>query len=300
MIEEKSQLNSGQFSLADTGNFMASNILLYNIFNILVLVQLISAFFTFVLLFFVDAPYGKHSSKKWGFQLSARLGWILMEFPAFAVILSFFIAGVVTKSIFASGASIVVLICFIAIWEVHYFNRTFIYPFLIKKSKSMSFVIPLLGAIFNTVNGFNVGYYLFSGRQIFFEGTIFEQNLSTLYSINYLYDIRFILGVAIFAFGMVVNLHSDYVLRSLRKDGGSGYKVPNRGFHKLLANPNYFGEFCEWIGFSVMTWSIPAFAFAIFTFANLAPRAYRNLKWYRKNFGEDYPKSRKAIIPFLF
>lgn len=35
------------------------------------------------------------------------------------------------------------------------------------------------------------------------------------------------------------------------------------------------GEIIEWIGFAVACWSLPAAAFAIYTIANLAPRAIK-------------------------
>lgn len=164
----------------------------------------------------------------------------------------------------------------------------------------MAFLIPVMGMAFNSINGFINGYYLFSGRTIFFEGTIFEQNISQLYTAAWFYDPRFIVGLVLFAIGMIINLHSDHVLRTLRAPNETGYKVPMRGVHRLVANPNYFGELTEWLAFALLTWSLPGLAFAFFTFCNLAPRAYSNLKWYRSTFGEEYPKSRRAIIPFIF
>ena len=35
----------------------------------------------FALLFFITAPYGRHTRKGWGPQMSARLGWITFESP---------------------------------------------------------------------------------------------------------------------------------------------------------------------------------------------------------------------------
>jgi steroid 5-alpha-reductase/3-oxo-5-alpha-steroid 4-dehydrogenase 1 len=32
-------------------------------------------------LFYVDAPYGRHISKGWGKNISARVGWVVMEAP---------------------------------------------------------------------------------------------------------------------------------------------------------------------------------------------------------------------------
>ena len=45
--------------------------------------------------------------------------------------------------------------------------------------------------------------------------------------------------------------------------------------------------------------SLPSFAFAFFTFCNLAPRGATHHAWYRAKF-DDYPPSRKAVIPFVW
>jgi len=39
--------------------------------------------------------------------------------------------------------------------------------------------------------------------------------------------------------------------------------------------------------------------FAIWTMANLVPRALAHHRWYRETFA-DYPPGRKALIPYLF
>jgi hypothetical protein len=65
-----------------------------------------------------------------------------------------------------------------------------------------------------------------------------------------------------------------------------------------VACPNYFGEIVEWCGWALAAWSVAGAAFAIFTAANLAPRAHTYRKWYRERFPE-YPAKRKRIIPFL-
>lgn len=279
---------------------------LYEAFKITMLLQFLFGLGTFILLFFVNAPYGKHVSNKFGPTVGPRLGWILMEFPAFIVILLYYILGMVNGTL-NDGRSLIVMTVFILVWQVHYIQRTFIFPFMLSKSaKPMALVIPLFGIVFNTMNGFINGFYLFSGKTVMFSDVtvfgkaIFKVDLSHLYSIHWLTDPRFIIGISLFILGFIINLHSDYVLRTLRKPGETGYKVPNSGFHKLLSNPNYFGELMEWTGWAVMTWSLPGLAFAVFTFTNLAPRAFNNRKWYRNKFQDEYPKSRKSIIPFIF
>ena len=46
------------------------------------------------------------------------------------------------------------------------------------------------------------------------------------------------------------------------------------------------------------TWSLAGVAFAVYTVANLAPRAVTHHRWYRQQF-PDYPEQRRALIPYL-
>ena len=84
----------------------------------------------------------------------------------------------------------------------------------------------------------------------------------------------------------------------LRKPGEAHYSIPHGGFYRYVSCPNYLGEIVEWIGWAILTWSLAGLAFAVFTIANLLPRALAIHRWYRKEFS-DYPATRKAVIPFL-
>ena len=76
------------------------------------------------------------------------------------------------------------------------------------------------------------------------------------------------------------------------------YKIPKGGLYEYISCPNYFGEIIEWVGFAVMTWSLPGLIFAMWTIFNLVPRAISHHKWYNQKF-KNYPKSRKSIVPFI-
>ena len=108
----------------------------------------------------------------------------------------------------------------------------------------------------------------------------------------------FIVGIGLFAIGMTININSDNNLFSLREDGSTGYKIPRGGLFDKVSCPNYLGEITEWLGFAIATWSLAGFTFAIWTFCNLAPRAFTHHRWYKEEFA-DYPTNRKALIPFL-
>ncbi|CAK6978735.1 -oxo-5-alpha-steroid 4-dehydrogenase 2a, partial [Scomber scombrus] len=90
----------------------------------------------------------------------------------------------------------------------------------------------------------------------------------------------------------------DHILRNLRKPGEIVYRIPYGGMFEFVSGANFLGEIVEWFGYAVAVWSLPAFAFAFFTVCSIGPRAYQHHRDYQQRF-EDYPRSRKAIIPFI-
>jgi protein-S-isoprenylcysteine O-methyltransferase Ste14 len=66
--------------------------------------------------------------------------------------------------------------------------------------------------------------------------------------------------------------------------------------YQWISCPNYLGEIVIWIGWTVATWSPVAAAFALWTIANLVPRARSHHKWYQQQF-ENYPTERRALLP---
>ena len=51
------------------------------------------------------------------------------------------------------------------------------------------------------------------------------------YHLSWFYDPRFVIGHLMFLLGMAINIHSDTVLRNLRKPGETGYKIPKGDDH---------------------------------------------------------------------
>lgn len=54
------------------------------------------------------------------------------------------------------------------------------------------------------------------------------------YPADWFNDPRFMLGAPMFLFGFVMNIHSDHILRNLRKPGEKGYKIPEGNLHHTL------------------------------------------------------------------
>ena len=216
------------------------------------------------------APYGRHTSKKWGISIDNKLGWIIMELPALLVCPAIY---------FYFKIDFDISIMFICLWIIHYFNRTIIFPFRIKtKGKKMPLAIVLSAFFFNIVNGLINGYFL--------------SNIN-LHSVS----IFLITGFLLFVLGLYINISSDNKLINLRKIK-KGYFIPKGGLFKYISCPNFFGEIIEWFGFALMTFNIGSLSFFIWTCCNLIPRALAHHTWYKNKFNE-YPKERKAILPFL-
>ena len=75
------------------------------------------------------------------------------------------------------------------------------------------------------------------------------------------------------------------------------YKIPRGGMFEYVSGANFFGECLEWTGFALASWSMSGLAFAVFTWANIGPRALQHHRWYQTKFGAEYPRHRRALIP---
>ncbi|MGI9271555.1 MAG: DUF1295 domain-containing protein [Woeseiaceae bacterium] len=242
----------------------------------LVLTIFVAAGLAFIALFFVIAPYGRHQRNGWGFTLPARVGWIVMESPAVLLFVYVYSLG--------DHATDAVPLLLLGLWQFHYVYRTFIYPFRLQSSAHrMPITIIGMAIVFNCINAY------INARWISHFGT---------YSDTWLSSPAFVVGVALFFVGWAINQHADLVLFRLRGPGESGYKIPRGGLYDKISCPNYLGEMLEWTGWALAAWSAAGLAFAVFTIANLLPRAIANHRWYRHEFS-DYPSKRKAVIPYL-
>ena len=235
----------------------------------------------FVALYFVGAGYGMMYTKKWGVSVNNKVGWVLMEAPVFVVMLLLWW--------YSARRFEIVPLVFFLLFQLHYFQRSFIFPFLLRGKNRMPLVIVIIGVVFNVVNAYMQG------------GWIFYVSPAEMYAEEWLTAPQFVLGVLIFVAGLAINLHSDYIIRHLRKPGDTKHYIPKGGMFRYVSSANYFGEFAEWVGFAVMTWSTSGAIFAWWTFANLAPRAWRIHCRYAEEFGEEFTRLRlKRIIPFIY
>lgn len=242
-------------------------------FTVFLIVMAAMALVVFVALYFVKAGYGIFTDRKWGASVPNRWGWVLMESPVFIAMCALWW--------FSDRSLEPVRLCFFIFFQLHYLQRSFIFPLLIKGKSRMPLSIVTMGLVFNVLNALMQG------------GWIFYLSPEGRYPVEWFASPQFIIGTILFFAGMGINIHSDKVIRNLRKPGDTGHYLPQKGLFKCVTSANYFGEILEWTGFAVLTWSWAGAVFAWWTFANLVPRADAIHKKYGMMFPEEM-KTKKA------
>ena len=260
-------------------------------FNIYLWVMIGIAAVVFVALYFVKAGYGMFVSNKWGKSINNKVAWFLMEFPIFIAMIAIWLL--------SPHRFDLVPMIFLLIFEMHYFQRSLVFPWLMKgKSSQMSLVVMFMGITFNLLNAIMQGYW------IFFESYNCDYHAFGLsyQDTAWLWSPQFVIGFIIFIFGFYVNLRSDYIIRHLRKsDNDTKHYLPKGFLFEYVTSANYLGELIEWLGFAILTWSISGLVFFIWMFANLVPRADAIYKRYQQDFAAEMErKNLKRVFPFVY
>ncbi len=248
-------------------------------FNSFLGIMSVIALFVFITLYFLKAGYGIFRTQYWGPSINNKVAWVLMEAPVFIVM-----AILWWNSERKLELVPLLMFCF---FQLHYFQRSFIFPLLMKGKSRMPLTVMLMGVVFNVLNGFMQGEWLFYLAP------------ADRYTTEWLTTPQFIIGTIIFFTGMVINLHSDNVIRHLRQPGDTRHYLPNKGLYRKVTSANYFGEIVEWTGFAILTWSAAGAVFVWWSFANLVPRANAIFHRYREEFG-DAMGNRKRIFPYIY
>jgi 3-oxo-5-alpha-steroid 4-dehydrogenase 1 len=115
-------------------------------FNLFLGVMSLIALIVFVALYFVKAGYGIFRTSSWGAAISNKLAWILMEAPVFLVMCVMWM--------YSERRFEPVILTFFLFFQLHYFQRAFIFPLLLKGKSKMPLAIMSMGILFNLLNGY--------------------------------------------------------------------------------------------------------------------------------------------------
>lgn len=235
---------------------------------------------------FIQTPYGRFADDKYGISLDPRLGWFLMELPAMVVFLYFYSQGPNAIAPFP--------LFVLFVWVVHYANRGFLMPALMRvplgQRSSFSLFVVAIGWVVTSLHGYLNGSW----------ASTYANHVGW----DWFLDPRFVVGVLLYYGGLLFNLHSDHTLRQLRTKeevalGVKEYRIPRGGLFEYVSNPSYFSELVFWAGFALFTWSLAGVFILTISMANLVPRAIATHAWYREKFA-DYPPERRILVPFIW
>ena len=133
-------------------------------FQIFLWVMSAVALVVFIALYFVKAGYGMFRTASWGISINNKLAWVLMEAPVFIVMF-----GLWGKS--GAGFTVPVYFFFL-LFQLHYLQRAFIFPFLLKGKSRMPVAIMAMGIVFNLLNGMMQagGLFYFAPEGLYADG----------------------------------------------------------------------------------------------------------------------------------
>nr|XP_021588828.1 3-oxo-5-alpha-steroid 4-dehydrogenase 1 isoform X3 [Ictidomys tridecemlineatus] len=101
----------------------------------------------------------------------------------------------------------------------HRQSSTLIFPYLIRGGKPTLLYSWAMAFVFCTYNGYLQSRYL---------------SQYAVYADDWVTQPRFLTGFALWLLGMLINIHSDHILRNLRKPGETGYRIPRGGISRSL------------------------------------------------------------------
>jgi len=232
----------------------------------------------------LSTAYGRYA----GFKdpkagIHPRLYWTLMEIPNLvgaAVVLSRSMRENKDETAWVEPGLLVAL-CFV----FHYVLRVFVFGLCLRGGSRNPLSTLLLSTMFTLINGYAQVRY--------------HTHYAT-YPDNYIASPTFVAGVAIFFAGLVSNHWCDSLLRNLRKSADDKkHYIPQGFLFEYVSGANFFCETVEWLGYAIASGTFLGWSFFWSTLVNTGVRAMDHHDDYRKKFKEQYPKDRKAFVPFV-
>lgn len=110
-------------------------------FHLFLLIMAAIAIVVFIALYHVKAGYGILFDRSWGISISNKWAWMIMEAPVFIAMCWFWV-------MFPRKWELIPFVFFL-LFQIHYLQRAFIFPWLIKGRSRMPVLIMLMGIVFN-------------------------------------------------------------------------------------------------------------------------------------------------------
>jgi very-long-chain enoyl-CoA reductase len=103
---------------------------------------------------------------------------------------------------------------------------------------------------------------------------------------------------ALFCIFEFMNFQCHMVLKNLRRPGTTERGIPKGWGFGLVSSANYFWEALCWLTFALQCHVLGGYFFLGLSFFQMLDWALKKHNRYKKDF-KDYPKGRKAMVPFI-
>lgn len=108
----------------------------------------------------------------------------------------------------------------------------------------------------------------------------------------------FNISAGLFTLFELLNAKAHLILKNLRKPGTTERGIPRGWGFNQVSCANYFFEALCWLVFAVQAQTVGSYLFLIVSFGQMLQWALQKHRRYKKDF-PDYPKNRKAMVPFV-
>ncbi|XP_039952794.1 polyprenol reductase isoform X1 [Bactrocera neohumeralis] len=223
-----------------------------------------------------------------GFIMNATAPELVLEF------LDFVAGGQANRNVQVNSTSALVASVLLTIQCARRFYETNFVQIFSKNSK-INWSHYLVGHL----HYFGAILALLSNTEGFVRGT-----LPSAFSLKHITLIQ-CLCIFIFHFSWTQQYKSNMILVNLRKDAKSGevktenHLLPTGGFFNIISSPHMFFEIVMYLAIlGLLPTSTTWILVVIWVFVNQLANALLTHKWYKENF-KNYPKNRKALIPFI-
>lgn len=134
------------------------------------------------------------------------------------------------------------------------------------------------------LSGFNIAYWVYASNSY----TALESP-----TINYINAV----GIVLYVFGELSNLHTHQTLSKLRSPGGTERGIPWGYGFDLVTCPNYLFEIIAWIGVTLVTKSFSTVIFVVVAWLQMNQWATKKEKALRTEFPDKYKRKKYVLFP---
>ncbi|KAJ7094022.1 hypothetical protein B0H15DRAFT_150227 [Mycena belliarum] len=267
-----------------------------------------------------DAPFGRFTpSQDSIFLVDGIKSWIVMELVSPTFFLYALFRGPSAGPPALTSQHGILALAFL----LHYLNRALISPLRTPSRSKAHISVPLAAAAFNTLNGSLMGSFIAApaapAPRVYFVAGL------ALWAFGFAGNV---------AHDEILANIRRRARAKPKTAPGEHYAIPHGLLFRFVSFPNYLCEWIEWLGFAlaadprlaqallggtlfsgasreaaVTALRGPAAAFLplvsppwVFLIAEIAimfQRAYRGHRWYQSKFGDNYPKERRIVVPFV-